>query len=539
MTDKAKDYRRKLADEFLHVLEERPLEWKKSWMGGGFLPSNARTGKRYRGINRFRLALVADARGYDDPRWATFNQIKERGWKLHDAKGQGVGVEYWLPYDKEEKRTISWDEFRMAGEPFGNRYVLRVRYSTVFNAKLIDGIPKLPEPEVHDVEPDELVDRLSENMGVEIENDGGDRAFYRLSEDKIHLPLPETFLSDYAYASTALHELAHSTGAPHRLNRDMGGTFGTPEYAYEELVAEISSCFMSVNLNAEQDERHVENHKAYVQSWIQVIRDDPEALARAIRQAEQTASYMEYKAELIPKEEYEKVCRSTTEVATSAVEEARQKEDAVAAVDEAATAIPDGGVSAREAEAGNPEKTREAIREIRKEVEGIRNDTRYLNTFMDGHGIPHDVPEGKEAWNVALKWNAVHDMDDDDGHPTEWAAKLPDGGFLWIDKEGDTRYALYDVPNGDVEPVSIAVTLDEAQENGEEYAERMLELEREGHDKEVGTRENEATADEHGNDPFHAMEDAFGSDGTRQELVKESSARNDKANKETNWTPRR
>ena len=67
----------------------------------------------------------------------------------------------------------------------------------------------------------------------------------------------------------------------------------------------------------------------------------------------------------------------------------------------------------------------------------------------------------------------------------------------------------------------------------------MLELEREGHDKEVGTRENEATADEHGNDPFHAMEDAFGSDGTRQELVKESSARNDKANKETNWTPRR
>lgn len=166
MTDKAKEYRGKLADEFLHVLEERPLEWKKSWMGGGFLPSNARTGKRYRGINRFRLALAADARGYDDPRWATFNQIKERGWKLHDAKGQGVGVEYWLPYDKEEKRTISWDEFRMAGEPFGNRYVLRVRYSTVFNAKLIDGIPKLPEPEVHDVEPDELVDRLSENMGV-------------------------------------------------------------------------------------------------------------------------------------------------------------------------------------------------------------------------------------------------------------------------------------------------------------------------------------------------------------------------------------
>lgn len=415
MTDKAKDYRRKLADEFLHVLEERPLEWKKSWMGGGFLPSNARTGKKYRGINRFRLALAADARGYDDPRWATFNQIKERGWKLHDAKGQGVNVEYWLPYDREEKRTISWDEYRMAGEPFGNRYVLRVRYSTVFNAMLIDGIPKLPEPEVHDVEPDELVGRLSENMGVGIENDGGDRAFYRPSEDKIHLPLPETFLSNYAYASTALHELAHSTGAPHRLNRDMGGTFGTPQYAYEELVAEISSCFMSVNLNlnAVQDERHVENHKAYVQSWIQVIRDDPEALARAIRQAEQTASYMEYKAELIPEEEYRRVCQSTVEATASDMGETKQKEEArgeetvegqeatgkkgdeEATAPEAAMGIPDEDVSNRKPMAGDLEETREAIQGIRTEVEGIRDDTRFLNAFMDEHGIPHDLAKEK------------------------------------------------------------------------------------------------------------------------------------------------
>ena len=82
---------------------------------------------------------------------------------------------------------------------------------------------------------DFYVKRLSEGMGVEILTDGGDRAYYSPSQDKIHLPTPESFHSEYAFNSTALHEEAHASGHPNRLNRPQSAFFGTDQYAYEEL----------------------------------------------------------------------------------------------------------------------------------------------------------------------------------------------------------------------------------------------------------------------------------------------------------------
>ena len=70
-------------------------------------------------MNRFYLAMIAKNRGYQQLRWATFHQIQEHGWKLEHAKGQGVQVEYWFPYDTEEKQGLSWSEFRNRSEEFG------------------------------------------------------------------------------------------------------------------------------------------------------------------------------------------------------------------------------------------------------------------------------------------------------------------------------------------------------------------------------------------------------------------------------------
>ncbi len=74
-----------------------------------------------------------------------------------------------------------------------------------------------------------------------------------------------------------------------------------------------------------------------------------------------------------------------------------------------------------------------------------------------------DIPEGE------LNWHIVHEMDDDNGQPTEWSAKLPNGEFLWIDKETE-GYALYDTHNTDASPVSVSETLDGAKESGEDYS---------------------------------------------------------------------
>lgn len=302
MAMRTKEHRTQIAEQFVQVLEEKELDWKKEWKDIQ-APLNGKSNHSYRGLNRFYLTMIAMRRGYEDPRWCTFNQIKNEGWSLENAKGQGVKVEYWFPYDKEEKKSLTWSEFREMHVPLGERYVLWAKYATVFNADLIRGIAPLPKPEAKEIVPVELVQTLSKNMEVPIFHDGEGRAFYRPEEDAIHLPEPDAFFSEYAYNSTALHELAHATGAVHRLNRNYG-SFGTTEYAFEELVAEITSCFLSAELQI-QTENHIENHKAYVQSWIQKIKEKPEALILAIQQAEQTTSYMEYKAELITKEEYE------------------------------------------------------------------------------------------------------------------------------------------------------------------------------------------------------------------------------------------
>lgn len=317
MTEKTKEYRKKLADFFLDVLEKEGLNWKKGWFwSGGDRPMNAKSQANYKGINRFYLAMVSMERGYKDNRWATFRQVQDMGCRLKDAKGQGVTIEYWFPYDRQEKHHISWEEFLdQTGGRAGERFTLHAVYSTVFNAAVIEGLPELPtEVSGPHIPRDKLVETLSRNMHVEIRNDGGGRAYYSPREDRIHLPRSENFFSQYEYNATALHELSHATGAPHRLNRNMGGVFGSPDYAYEELVAEISSCFMSENLQTEPGAKHLENHQAYVQSWLKAIRKKPETLVKAVADAEKAAAYMEYKAELIPQKEYEKVTGSVREI---------------------------------------------------------------------------------------------------------------------------------------------------------------------------------------------------------------------------------
>lgn len=298
------ELQKQLAEQFLHLLEEKKLEWKKEWNGLPSRPYNPISKTVYNGSNYFSLLLTSIQKGYQDNRWCTFAQIKEQGWKLKPGKGQSGRIEYWYPYDREQKKTISWQEFREAGGQINDRYQLFSRAYSVYNGDMIVGIPRL-EVTQNEIQPVELVDTISGSMGVSISYHESDQAFYRPVEDRIYLPYRQQFHSEYAYASTALHELSHATGVESRLNRRQGGRFGTEPYAYEELVAEISSCFLSSELPIGQTEEHLKNHKAYVQSWIQGIKEQPDALFRAVKDAEQAAVYLEYHGGLITLEEYQ------------------------------------------------------------------------------------------------------------------------------------------------------------------------------------------------------------------------------------------
>ena len=303
-SNQTKEFRKSVADMFVKGLSEEGLNWKQGWATTGEL-RNAVSNRHYRGLNEFYLKLVSMVHGYKDPRWMTFNQIRDEGYHLEKGS-KGAKVEYWFPFDTIKKKGVSFEEKERLikeGERKKEDFSLVAKYYTVFNGDNISGLPEIELPK-NEIEPSVVLEQISRGMNVEIYNDGEDRAFYRPSTDDIHLPLPEVFSSDNEYNAVAFHELGHATGHESRLNRDQSGVFGTSAYAKEELVAEITSAFMAETTGINLEDMNMENHKAYVNGWITSIEDDPEYLMKAISQAHDAADYMQ---QFVSEKEIEKM----------------------------------------------------------------------------------------------------------------------------------------------------------------------------------------------------------------------------------------
>lgn len=110
-----------------------------------------------------------------------------------------------------------------------------------------------------------------------------DGAYYSPSKDHIVLPMKaqfniggtpeETYRGGMEFYSTMLHEMTHSTMTAERLNRDMGGRFGDPKYAKEELVAELTAAMISHSMGF--DSKVTDNSASYLDSWIGVLKQEP------------------------------------------------------------------------------------------------------------------------------------------------------------------------------------------------------------------------------------------------------------------------
>lgn len=303
-SNQTKEFRKSVADMFVKGLSEEGLNWKQGWATTGEL-RNAVSNRHYKGLNKFYLKLVSMVHDYKDPRWMTFNQIRDEGYHLEKGS-KGAKVEYWFPFDTIKKKGVSFEEKERLikeGERKKEDFSLVAKYYTVFNGDNISGLPEIKLPK-NEIEPSVVLEQIARGMNVEINNDGGNEAFYRPSTDDIHLPLPEVFSSDNEYNAVAFHELGHATGHESRLNRDQSGTFGTSAYAKEELVAEITSAFMAETTGISPEDMNMENHKAYVNGWIVGIEDDPEYLMKAISQANDAADYMQ---QFVTEKEIEKM----------------------------------------------------------------------------------------------------------------------------------------------------------------------------------------------------------------------------------------
>ena len=294
--------REEMIQSFIDCLKKDTIPWHRSWSANE-RPFNAVTNTAYHGANSLWLSYNQFERNFEDPRWCTFKQAQSKGWKIKSG-AKGTKIEFWSLYDTEEKRKLTRTEAKqltdeLTAEEFKNRVKPMSNTYTVFNAEQIEGIPKYIV-ETYNLNTEELMQRrdtLIKNMGVGF-REGGDKAYYAGTNDQIVLPEINRFESEYDYMETLLHEAGHATGHVSRLNRDLTGAFGSPEYAREELRAEIASAFTAQAVGIDyQQNQYMENHEAYVQDWISVLENNPNELFAAIKDAEKISDYLIEKGE--------------------------------------------------------------------------------------------------------------------------------------------------------------------------------------------------------------------------------------------------
>ncbi|MHB1286735.1 MAG: ArdC family protein [Leptospirales bacterium] len=278
------EFYEQITEKMIHALESGTAPWIRPWkVTGDSAPVNALTGKPYRGVNALNLswhALSMGVAGVPDMRYATFKQAKEKGWKIRGGS-KGIPILKLVPVEKKEKVE------REEESPGHSRDLLIPKVYFVFQAKDLEGIPTLeekPKPADWSGKAEEIRSRLSTALNVPV-NHGGGRAFYLHTDDRIQMPFEGSFEGEKAYLGTLLHEFGHATGHEKRLNRAFG-VYGDPDYAFEELVAEMTSLFVAMSTGISPSEAHFQNHAAYVHSWIEALEKDKKALVRASKLAQ-------------------------------------------------------------------------------------------------------------------------------------------------------------------------------------------------------------------------------------------------------------
>jgi antirestriction protein ArdC len=267
-------------------LEQGRLPWVQPWDGaacGCTMPANAASGRRYSGINVLILWAAVIEGGFASQRWLTYRQAQAAGGNVRKGE-KGTTVCYADRFTPKREEERAQDEDREA------RSVAFLKRFTVFNVEQCEGLPEAltrsPElPAEADILPQvrSLIDASGADFRI-----GGGEAYYSPRADYVAVPPQAAFHEPVNWYRTALHELGHWTGHASRLDRNQRGTFGSADYAREELVAEMASAFACASLSIRPSVRHAD----YIGSWLAVLREDEKAIVRAASAASKAADYL-------------------------------------------------------------------------------------------------------------------------------------------------------------------------------------------------------------------------------------------------------
>jgi len=269
-----------VTNQIIEAMEAGVSPWRKPWSGdeqGGTFPLRA-SGEPYRGINVLMLWLAAHANGFVSAHWFTFKQAKDLG--AHVRKGQKSSTV--VKYGTVEREN---DDGEAVAIPYARAY-------RVFNADQIEGLPEefCNRPEVQEdlgTRPLPEVEAFFQSVGANVTH-GGARACYIPSEDRIQMPPVSAFISAQHYTATLCHEVTHWTGHRSRLDRFKAGSTKA-DYAREELIAEIGSCFLGARIGVEPT---IDEAASYLESWLGVLKEDKRAIFKAASAAQKAADFV-------------------------------------------------------------------------------------------------------------------------------------------------------------------------------------------------------------------------------------------------------
>ena len=282
----------RLVQGLIELMQQGVAPWRKPWDGsGGGHHCNLISGHRYQGSNPILITLGMNIRGSALPFWCGYAEAKGLG--ISPKKGSKAAMILRPQVHKAADQQDSSQQGEAGGTEGASRSLVSYRPVSVFNAADLEG-PGL----------DELIAARQEAAGLQVRPEperlaaaeavlsawpvpvsfGGDRAFYLPQLDRIQLPERVSFQSASAFYATWAHEQVHSTGHASRLKRDLGGAFGNPRYAREELVAELGAVLLGDRLEIGSE---LKSHAAYLEHRIALLQAEPQVLFQVLGEARQ------------------------------------------------------------------------------------------------------------------------------------------------------------------------------------------------------------------------------------------------------------
>lgn len=269
-----------ITKRIIEQLESGVIPWHKPWTGTKNGAYNRVSMKPYSILNQMLLQHSGE--------YATFKQWTEAGGHIRKGAKSEI-VTFWKLQQVEEEEE---DGTKV------KKTIPLLRYYNGFHISQVDGVVPKEKLELQEHEPIEEAESIKrkymEREHLQIYERITDKAFYAPTLDYIEVPCKEQYEHIEEFYSTLFHEIVHSTGQRKRLNRLESGAsarFGSATYSKEELTAEIGSAMILNRLGIET-EKTFKNSSAYVQNWLQVLRNDNKFIISASSKSEKAVKYI-------------------------------------------------------------------------------------------------------------------------------------------------------------------------------------------------------------------------------------------------------